>query len=893
MEFLIGGLIIVFPILYIYYYHKKKKKKEQIKWETTLLNQKKNRLAQEEERRIDDEARKNKNNIKVKFFLDKERKIKSAVKKFNSELDFSSYFNFYKAQSWILKYSPIYNEMLYQSHYNIGLSKELELLISTFFINFTDVENIRKKYNEEFLKRELNIYNTFFSSIEDRSLDIQQRKAIITDEDNNLIIAGAGSGKTSTIVGKVSYLKHKFNMDAKDILLISFTRSSAFDLSKRIAHTSIQAHTFHKFATDVIRQVEGRLPSIFEVEQYIPTITKEFKALLIEPVFSILISTYFLDYLKIYKPQFEFKTQGEYIQYLKDFNFKPYKKILIDKKGLQSLNFEIVKSIEECKIANYLLVNNIDYDYELPYPFDQPSENYKQYKPDFTIRQGNKTVYLEHFGIAKNGDVPSWFIGKGSISAKDSYHNSMKYKRELHSKNNTTLIETYSYQMSDGTLFSSLSKKLTDAGIVLKPKSPLEIIALIENTAPLEFKSFIETIGTFITLLKSNNHTLISLKAKIKKNDPLYARYMAFLNIVEPLFERYQKYLNTKNEIDFSDMINKACSYIIKKNYKIKLKYIIVDEFQDLSIGRYKFLKALLDTNPTCKLYCVGDDWQSIYRFSGSDISLFADFEKYFGKTKKSPIEKTYRFQNPLIDMSANFILKNPNQSKKVLVGADSDKSTTFKIVTTDEELKYDIKGISGIFEELLSDYQDLYTKKIIVIGRYNFDLNRLISDDNVLSVNQVTNEVSYYSRSHNCTVYSKFLTAHKSKGLEADIVIMLNCNAGSFGFPSDLTDDPVLGVLLSSADQYPNGEERRLFYVAMTRAKERLYFITNIYNKSKFITEIESSSDGTTKCPLCENADVVWKSSGISSKTGQKFNFYGCTNFEYGCLYSDVKFID
>ena len=140
-----------------------------------------------------------------------------------------------------------------------------------------------------------------------------------------------------------------------------------------------------------------------------------------------------------------------------------------------------------------------------------------------------------------------------------------------------------------------------------------------------------------------------------------------------------------------------------------------------------------------------------------------------------------------------------------------------------------------------------------------------------------------------------KFMTVHKSKGLEADIVIILNCNSGKYGFPSEMSDDPILNLLLSESDQFENGEERRLFYVAMTRAKEQVYFISDGYNKSKFIAELEVEDISNSlyeKCPICKSADIVIKKKGVS-KNGNNYTFWGCSNFNYGCSYSKMEFHD
>ena len=283
-------------------------------------------------------------------------------------------------------------------------------------------------------------------------------------------------------------------------------------------------------------------------------------------------------------------------------------------------------------------------------------------------------------------------------------------------------------------------------------------------------------------------------------------------------------------------------------------------------MGRYKLIAALKSQNPACKLYCVGDDWQTIYRFSGSDLALFKDYEKYFGFTVRSRIETTYRFHEPLISFSSKFILKNPNQTPKALRSHSIAKLTTLKIIYGETEIQDDTQALKKIFNELVRSMPDIEKKKILLLGRYGFDLDRLRNEENVFTIDRQGQHLSYKVRLENAnsseikSISAQFMTVHKSKGLEGDIVIVLNCNSGKMGFPAEMSDDPVLNLLLSESDQYPNGEERRLFYVAMTRAREKLYFIADAAYKSKFILEFEQNPIQTyvPKCPRCKTADVI-----------------------------------
>lgn len=832
------------------------------------------------------------------FFNVKIDIIKKANNEFAKRLDAKTgYFTNYQLTAWKSQQTSLINEIKGKPFDNIQLSSEEVKSIKTFTDYFSNADNLRNDFNKFFIKEELKKYSTFFDSIEGRKLDIQQRTAVVTDEDNNIVIAGAGSGKTTTIVGKVNYVIDRYKVAPEEILLISFTNKSATTLAERLDIEGIGAKTFHKFGKDIIVEAEGRQPSIFDEVQFKPLLTRYFTELIRNSSYLQKVTEYFTNFLKPAKSQFDFDNQGDYIQYIKDQNFRSYKLKEVRTNGRMTYKMEVMKSIEECKIANFLLFNGINYEYEFPYEYDTATEAFRQYKPDFTVIQNGKKVYIEHFGISRSGDVPNWFTGDGLRSASEKYRDDMQWKRDTHKSNGTTLIESYSYEMSGGILFDNLTKNLTAVGIILEPKSPEEIWKIISEAAKDEVNSFITLFGTFITLMKSNNYSIDDVINRNTKEDFFKKRNALFVEIIKPIFERYENHLSERNEIDFSDMINKASKYIESGKHKRKFSYVIIDEFQDISIGRYRLIKAIKSSNLSCKLFCVGDDWQSIYRFSGSDIALFKEFENYFGFTVKSKIETTYRFHNPLLNLSSDFIQKNPNQAKKELKGTSNKRNTDYKIhysITDDQD---DTLALKQIFYELFELDEDMEEKEIIILGRYGFDVNRIKNENSVFRIDKENGTISYSNKTEEGEIKklkAQFMTVHKAKGLEADIIIVLNCNSGKYGFPSEMSDDPVLNILLSEADQFENGEERRLFYVAMTRAKEKIYFVTDSSFKSKFIAEleVETGQAPNRKCPSCKTADVVLRRSG-TAKNGNTYKFFGCTNYLFGCDYTTTEWIN
>lgn len=326
-----------------------------------------------------------------------------------------------------------------------------------------------------------------------------------------------------------------------------------------------------------------------------------------------------------------------------------------------------------------------------------------------------------------------------------------------------------------------------------------------------KLKKLKHTIITFINLLKSNNYSLnIFLKIKNKKNKNI-------LSIIIDIYLLYENELKSKNEIDFNDMINLAIKEVA--NSKIKYKYIIVDEFQDTSYTRYKLLKTILDKTKA-KLMVVGDDWQSIYKFTGCDIKIFLQFEKYFGYTKKMYITNTYRNSQELINIARKFILKNKSQINKKLK-SNKNNAKPIKIVYEDKD----------ILEKLIKYLIKINVNNILILGRNNNDIYKYLNKNLIINKDII-------SYKYNKNINIRYLTVHKSKGLEEECVIIINLIDDILGFPNKMENEDVV-ELISSKNNYPFEEERRLFYVALTRTKNDNYLIIPSKNLSIFIKEI------------------------------------------------------
>jgi len=821
-------------------------------------------------------------NTGLDFWKEKIGDYKAANKQFKNHLKNSSgYFNNFKKESWVNKYRNLYDQI--RPYLDIGLPENDIETIKEFTNYFESTESLRKEFNIAFVDKEIEKYKKLFDHIENRKLDDQQRKAIVTDEDNNLIIAGAGSGKTTTIVGKANYVIEKYNVKPNEILGISYTKSSANDLESRIKIKGLEVKTFHKFGLDIVSNALGKKPDNLDERQTKNIMSDVFNDCLKDESFKSSVNEFITEYAYYPRPSHSFKNKGEYYEYLKEQN--------IDPPGLTSMKGDPVKSIEECKIANFLLINGVDYKYEYPYLHDTATIDKRQYKPDFTIFQNEQMFYLEHFGINKDNKVAPHFAlaGETQTMASKRYLEQIEWKRQLHKNYSTKLIETFSHEIwkQDLIFYEKFKKRLIDNGINLNPPTPDELWKIVSTSYKKQKDDFIDLICKFITLMKSNDVSVSSLREKNNSQESNYqkSRNEIFLNIVDSVYKAYEKYLIENQVIDFSDMIKKAASIINNGEYENRYKYILIDEFQDISVGRYKLLKSIKDSNQSTKLFCVGDDWQSIYRFGGSDIGIFKNFSEHFGVSEILKIEKTYRFNNPLLNLSSEFIQKNPNQSNKNLIGSKNKKTNFyFKYSKND-----DTNVLVEIFEEIILKYKGINKKKITILGRHNSDLSRRVKNDpKKLKIynkgNETFVEFEYENEDDSLKkIKAEYQTMHSSKGLEADIVILINLNNQKLGMPNKMSDDKVLNLVLSDADQYEHGEERRLFYVAMTRTKSDLYLVSDIAKVSPFVKEISSEESKTIYCPICKEGFLIPQKSK-SRLDGRRYVNYICSNKIYRC---------
>ena len=755
-------------------------------------------------------------------------------------------------------------------------SKELEEssdkeTFQRFHTSMTDTRAHKKANNERFIVNELSRCSQYFDTVLAYPLDAQQREAVVSLEDNVLVISSAGSGKTMTTVGKVRYLIDVQHVPAEKILLITFTRKAAESLSERLGEKKLKCRTFHKLALDIIGEATGEKPTItpqdFSVQVY-HKLSKE------NPSFRAAIADYIIRSRYTMRDQFEYSSMEDYMMdrqkhgiqaFFKDMDGRPV----------------FCKSDEESKICDFLGSRGIKFRYEEKYEFNTVDADYRQYYPDFSIYidQPNgqtRRIYLEHFAVNEAGHCPGWF----TYDEQYKYLDGIEWKRKCHHDRGTILLETSSAGFHRGDVFQNLSKQLQDLGAVFSKATQQNVARELQR----QEENILGMLTAFNFLLKSRSRSMDDIRREVGTGPDA----ITINDIVAPFVEAYARMEEENNEIDFTDAIIRATE-LCNNGHRPDYDYILVDEFQDISMDRYRFLESLRRKDPLTKLFCVGDDWQSIYRFAGSDMALFKSFEKFFGYTKKCLMETTYRFGEPAIADSSKFILANPEQAVKNVHSFREDAETKLDFLSTNGQTDI-VETVKYLADQIPAD------KEIMLLGRYKFDVNIFKNTELAIHEGQNSAYVTYGRRKLN------FMTVHQSKGLECDYIILLNCNGGTMGFPSQISDSPVLRYVLSAPDAYSFSEERRIFYVGITRAKKHTWVLYDINNPSPFVKEFVQTLEPVTKpgadipeaelCPKCHCGRIMVVKKGVAVN-GNPYTTFACSNEKYGCDYLETKFVN
>jgi DNA helicase-4 len=667
--------------------------------------------------------------------------------------------------------------------------------------DFSYEEQIKKR-NEKYINKEKELYKDLFVNKKGQNLTDEQIKAVITLEDRNILIAAAGSGKTETLIFKLKYILEKGLYKPDNILLLTFNASVREELKKRIKALNIgldakkNIHTFNSFGYNVMIAADKKKKEVVDVNYFsfvvnnIIFYNKKYMNLYIEFI------TYYL------RDEGNNDPYNEYFDTLA--NTRNRSRTTHKTSAYKTIKGDMVKSYQEAVISNYLYIHGVNFEYEKPYI----SKKGKQVIPDFYYP--DLDLYHEHFAIDVNG--------KSNFG--EEYVENMNKKIKMFKKEKAAFIQTTSAMFYSDTLLPYLEKELKSKGVKFNVKSINEIRKDLDK---IQEDRFYKIIASFLSIVKDKQLDVKKLITKAggdETNKYKRKRNLLFLKIFDYIYKEYEKKIKIENKIDYTDMLTHGAEYI-NNGYNPDIKLILIDEFQDISDSKMNLVNSVLSKNKDAKLFAVGDDYQAINGFSGANIKYIYDFEKDF-KTDEYGVDinqltKTFRCNQGIVNYSSDFIQKNPKQIKKAIV---SDNK-----ITVDTVVFRTYTDDSDMFKQLDSDIKNFNHKEIFILNRMNGKF--LQNNDYKLYMKNVK-KFSDTNRIIDNTI-------HGAKGLECDIVFLIMANKNIL--PSNISNDSILALITDIIDEYPNAEERRLFYTALTRAKERVYIYSKENQQSKFVS--------------------------------------------------------
>lgn len=687
----------------------------------------------------------------------------------------------------------------------------------------------------------------FFDSVEVSPLTDEQADACICMDDAVQIVAAAGSGKTSTMVAKTGYVLHQGLAKPEQILLLAFNTDAADELRQRVRERlkgidgieRVTVKTFHAFGRDVIAKKQGPKPAVArwvgnrrQENEMIVAIVEDLRAC--DPSFGIewdLFRTIFGRPIGRAADLIEPKDAG--------------------RGDIRTANGDWVKSQEERLIADWLFYHSVSYQYERDYEHDTRTATHQQYRPDFYYPDAK--LYHEHFALGRDGNPPPHFSG--------DYLAGVAWKRALHTEKETELFETTSHGIRRGGAFHELAEALKARGVepVYDASRPAK------GEPPMDTLALANLVRGFQQHVKGGGTTVDDIRRRIEASDDdaHSARSLRFLSLYERIADEWERRLRDTSCIDFDDMLVEAATLIEAGAYDSRYTMILADEFQDSSRARVRLLKALLDrTHQRGHLCVVGDDWQSINRFAGADLTVMTDFAGTFPHSSQLRMATTFRCPQSLCDVSGAFVSVNPRQLEKTVQTTNTREGRSiiaFAFESSEQALRGVEEHLTRLREQIKKDAVDRVDGRritVMLLGRYNHD--------------EPEEELRAWRRKFGDELDIGFRTIHSAKGLEADYVMILNMVEDTVGFPSQVADDPVLVLAMPDGEDFPMAEERRVFYVAMTRARRQVRIYTKASAPSRFLIEMAAQDlvelrleEGgkLQPCPKCRKGVLTQRS--------------------------------
>jgi DNA helicase IV len=683
-------------------------------------------------------------------------------------------------------------------------------------------KSMQELFNNFNIKNTIIKQDYFFNNIEKTPLTLEQKIAVVTLNDKVLLNASAGSGKTSTMVARMAYIC-AFNYHQNGgVLALAYNAAAVNELQIRakqrfnnlgINFSPVMVKTFHALGLEIISMITGKRPKLASGLDNEENENSSFKQCV----------------LNLFKKNASFRHRlSLFVNLFTDDS-------TVDTQTITKTSNLALAAHRVLELAN------------IPNTLQRSS-----FSNSYCLLLLSKQEIIIHHKCNDPGTVEHGYKLLGAITYEELENKLGFFKLlRLTNKKNTKSIGTeYSFHRTLESINNNCQQ-------LLKTRDFYNTINLLKAFLTLSKNSLKE--GSYLDSLLSNSKT----KKQFSFRDKL------FISLYKSIYKEWSIYLN--NCIDFEDMLNEAARLIDKHQWKMPVTHILIDECQDISGARARLIQNIIKYNGA-RIFAVGDDWQSINRFSGSELSVMTDFSSYFGQNDLLKLEKTFRCSQNICNITSKFILKNPRQLKKKVHSVANYNEQPVSIYEQKNLLELEFAIMERVKQIVEENHNQPVT--ILLLGRYNNDfelVKKTLADPKLAP-------------------YCRFLTVHRSKGLEADYVILVRVTSEYLGFPSKITDDPLLKLVEPSPDNYPFAEERRLFYVALTRARRHISIFSIINKRSIFIDElylqlkpqikiqhIKISENLIPKNILCRNPNCQGYYILKRSVSG---NFWGCCNY-------------
>ena len=496
------------------------------------------------------------------------------------------------------------------------------------------------------------------------------------------------------------------------------------------------------------------------------------------------------------------------------------------------------------------------YKYEAQAVWADRSLAFRDYQPDFFLPEYN--VWIEHWAVDRKGEVPDWFSAGGSVSPSKRYQAGMEWKREQFKKSKRKLIESFHYQWEERTLIPELKSQLELNGVVLKELPMDAILKRIDES--IRRDPLYELMFSFVSKAKTNGLRISDIGSRLA-DGKWSKRQRSFASLMVPIWRGYESQLRENNMLDFNDMVNLALDVGRREGRELAKRYphILVDEFQDVTDTQLELIRCLASgSDGDAALFCVGDPRQNIFSYAGSNVRNILEFGEKFPYTEKTALSTNYRCPSNIVTTSNALMARG--DVKEELVVAASTEVRPIQLIEKRDDSRYEeweLNSAKALLAELLAAKRP--DEEILVLARYNFRYQDL----RVAFPDHLQRRL-------------RFASIHGAKGSEADYVLLLGCIGGVFGFPSTVLNENLLDIVNNHKQDKDERleEERRLFYVAMTRCRKQLYLFTSRTDRSQFLSEVGEFGQSTggycirsrdrisfnTREPLCAECLQKWK---------------------------------